>query len=131
MVGGDWTCGDAVSKQIRFPSIVQGGTAGIGLGSLELDLSCGSTDANLRVFTGSVGGTFNISWNTFGDATAHDNGFSLGAFANRSAASDTESTGSYVWDDSNGNVITGTVTFYDPGGSGNCQWNGDMIQAAH
>jgi hypothetical protein len=39
-------------------------------------------------------------------------------------------TGSYVWDDANGNVITGNVTWYDPGGGGNCQFNGDLIQAA-
>jgi hypothetical protein len=129
--GSSWACGTALSKQFSFSSITTGHTVAASLGSIQLQLTCNASTANVNAYAdSSVGGSINMSYTNLSDSSSHDSGFRLSTLQTGVVATSSGGTGEYVWDDDNGNVITGNVTWYNPGSGANCQFNGDLIQAA-
>ena len=74
-------------------------------------------------------GNFNFFLGSFNASTSADIGFTLAADDQKQAASTTGSTGTFVWNDSSGSVVTGTVTWFYDTGAGTCQFHGMLTSA--
>jgi hypothetical protein len=126
---GSWACSTGGGKRFSYQSIAVGGFQDVELGGIDLELSCGATNVNLfTISKASSAGSFNMLYGILG-GTVQDAGYGLGSGATRSAAQDVGGTGSYVWVDDDGDVVTGTITWFDPGNGGDCQFAGDMVEA--
>ena len=76
--GSAWGCSTAQSKQFSFPSVTSGHIVGATLGSLQLQLTCGTSTANVTVYADSaVGGSFNMAYANLSDSSSHDTGFNV------------------------------------------------------
>ena len=127
---GTWACGSAIPSQrfnLRIPSGAS--DAPSPLGGLQFGLDCGNTDATVDVSATGSGGNFNMLYGILDGGNVQDAGFAVNSLQTEAAADDVGGTGTYVWDDENGDVVTGTITWYDPGTDGSCQFAGDMVEA--
>jgi hypothetical protein len=125
-----WTCGTGLSKQFRFPSIASGDLESVTLGAFSVTLACASTAAVGADANGSVGGTVNFFYGQLVDSSSHDTGFAIAAGTGNTLAVNGGGTGSLVWDGDDGKVITGTITWFQRGPNGSCEFDGDLIAAA-
>jgi len=129
---GGWGCAANPNTAFSYGSVAPTQTVFAAAGSLQVELTCNPTkqtgDFEVINLSNSVG-NFNFFEGAVNASTSADIGFTLGADAQKQAASTTGSTGSFVWNDSLGSVVTGTVTWFYDTGTGTCQFHGMLTSA--
>jgi hypothetical protein len=127
---GSWACSTGSGKRFSYQSIAVGDASpDIELGGIEFYLQCDTTDASLYTVSTGPSGSFNMLYGILDGGGVQDAAYGVPSGVSDRAAFDIGGTGTYVWDDEGGDVVTGTITWFDPGNGGDCQFAGDMIEA--
>jgi hypothetical protein len=130
---GGWGCVPNADTPFSFGSIAANQSAFASAGSLELRLTCNASQqlGDLEVVNlANDPGNFNFFYGQFGSSTSFDVGGNVSADAQTQAATTAGSTGSFVWDTADGNVVTGTITWFYDAGAGTCQFHGMLTSAS-
>ncbi len=129
---GGWGCATNPNTAFSYGSVAPTQTVFAAAGSLQFNLTCNPTKqtGDLEVINlSNSAGNFNFFYGQFNASTSSDVGFTLGADDQAQAASNRGSTGSFVWNDALGSVVTGTVTWFYDTATGTCQFHGMLTSA--
>jgi len=127
--GNSWTCSPNPDSAFSFDAIAANQTAAVDSGFLELGLTCNTTShtGNLEVFNlSSVSATFNMFYGVFNTGTSADTGFSVNPGAQQTGPNTAGSTGTLVYSDGDGGIVTGTISWFYDAGSNTCQFHGAL-----
>jgi hypothetical protein len=129
---GAWTCGGGNTLPFSDQSIASLSSVEEFLGTADIKFTCNAIhqEGELAIESASTSSSFNMFYVPLNSSTAGDTGFNPPDGVPIQAAANGGSTGTFVYSTPDGEVVTGTVTWFYDAGPQTCQFHG-VMQYSH
>jgi hypothetical protein len=129
--GGSWVCSDT-TLPFSDQSIASLSSVEEFLGTADIKFTCNAIhqEGELAIEAASSSSSFNMFYVPLGSTAAADVGFNPPDGVPIQAAHNGGSTGTFVYSTPDGEVVTGTVTWFYDSGPQTCQFHG-VMQYSH